>query len=84
MGMESPYAKANFLIYNCWETIGSHGGIIAGSLILDHAMTEEEAVEKIAVLKARHEEFNRTYHSLNKPGNTTRFVSILNRPEWWR
>jgi len=82
VGME--YAEAKFLIYNCWETIGSHGGIIAGSLILGHAMTEEEAVEKIAVLKARHEEFNSSHSFLNKPGDKTRFVSILNQPEWWR
>ena len=82
MGME--YAKAKFLIYNCWEKIGSHGGIIAGDLILGHAMTEEEAAEKIAVFKARREEFDASYPLLKKPGDKTRFVSIANRPEWWR
>ena len=77
MDTNAEYAKARFLIYNCWETIGSHGGIIAGSLLLDHAMTEKEAAEKIKVLKSRHDQ------SFKKPGNKTRFVSITNQPYWW-
>jgi hypothetical protein len=77
------YAKAKFLIYNCWETIGNHGGVIAGSLILGHAMTEEEAAEKIDIYRARHEEFNLSHPFLKKPGDKTRFVSIVNQPEWW-
>lgn len=78
------YAKARFLIYNCWETIGSHGGIIAGSLLLDHAMTEEEAAEKIEMFKGRHAELDKTFPRLKKPGDTTRFCSIINDPHWWR
>jgi hypothetical protein len=77
------YAKAKFLIYNCWETIGSHGGIIAGSLLLDHAMTEKEAAEKIEVFKARHDEFDAKF-PFKKPGDTRRFCSIVNDPHWWR
>jgi hypothetical protein len=78
------YATAKFLIYTCWETIGSHGGIIAGSLILGHAMTEKEVAEKIEVFRARQEEFDASHSFLNKPGDKRRFISILNQPEWWR
>ena len=83
MDTNAEYAKARFLIYKCWETIGSHGGIIAGSSLLDHAMTEEEATEKIEVFKARHDEFNKTFPLLQKPGDTRRFCHIVNQPYWW-
>ena len=82
--MESPYAKARFLIYNCWQTLGDHGGIIAGSVLLDHAMTELEAAEKIKVMKVRYEDFDKAYPSFTNPGKKTRFVSIPNNPDWWR
>jgi hypothetical protein len=84
MDPNAEYAKAKFLIYNRWETIGSHGGIIAGSLLLDHAMTEEEAAEKIDVFKARHDAFDVKFPLLKKPGNKTRFCRIVNDPHWWR
>lgn len=84
MDPNAEYAKAKFLIYNRWETIGSHGGIIAGSLLLDHAMTEEEAAEKIDVFKARHDAFDVKFPLLKKPGDTRRFCRIVNDPHWWR
>lgn len=62
------YATSNYLIYSCFETKSESGSIIAGSLLLDHALTEEEVDEKIAIYKER---------------GSLRLVFIKNRQEWW-
>ena len=68
------YSKAKFLVYNCWTE-----GQIAGSLLLDGAFNEEEAKEKIELYKERHNHYNSKYPSDTK----TRFVYIVNNPDWW-
>jgi len=74
------YASSKYLIYTCWESQGSHGGPISGSLIHPLvAQTEAEAEAHIAVLKERGEAFDRDFPTTTK----TRYVYILNRPEWW-
>ena len=83
--MSNPeYATAKFLIYSCWEVMGSHGGPIAGSLLIDHAMTKEEALEKIEVYKGRSAEFNQKFPSLNENGRKSRYCHIVNEPYWWK
>ena len=52
---------------------------IGGSLLLDCAETEEEANEKIAMYKARSDDFDQTV----VPSSTSRYIYILNRSEWW-
>ncbi len=77
-------ARSNYLVYNNWTTIGSHGGVIAGSHLLDLlVMTEEEAQSAVAAAEAQHKKFITDYHFLYKPTNTNRFCYIVNKPEWW-
>ena len=71
------YPNAKFLIYNSWESDAPYK--IGGSLLLDSAFTEEEAKEKIEVYKARHDDFEAKFPSSTR----TRFIYIVNRPEWW-
>jgi hypothetical protein len=73
------YPNAKFLIYNCWEKDEPYK--LAGSLLLDGALTEEEAKQKIEIYKARHDEFEIKFPSTHK--TRTRFTFIVNRSEWW-
>ena len=42
------YAKCGFLIYTCWATKPTNGSSsIAGSLLLDGALSEEEALSLV-------------------------------------
>jgi hypothetical protein len=73
------YPNAKFLIYNCWERDVPYK--VSGSLLLDCAITEDEAKEKLEVYKVRHDDFETKF-----PSNTntvTRFIYIVNQPEWW-
>ena len=76
------YATSNFLIYSCWETKRPGQSTIAGSNLLDCAMTEEEAAEKVKMYEARSEEFNQKFPLLNK-NQSSRFAVIKNNSEWW-
>jgi len=74
-------ARSNYLIYNCWTVVGSHGGIIGGSHLYDALiMTEEEAKAAVRLYEARHAEFEKKYPS---PATTNRFCYIKNRAEWF-
>jgi hypothetical protein len=67
--------KSSFLVYDCWETLGSHGGIIAGSHLYNLLiLTEEEAQKAVTFLKTRMPNDKHTKH---------RVVYIKNNPEWW-
>lgn len=73
-------SKSKYLIYNCWEVIGNHGGIIAGSHLYDMlVMTEDEAKQAVLTVERRNNEYNKKYHYASK----NRFVYIENRPEWF-
>jgi len=77
-------ARSKYLIYNNWTTIGSHGGVIAGSHLYDLlVMTEDEAIAAVAAAEVQHKKFITEYHFLHKPTNTNRFCYIVNQPEWW-
>jgi hypothetical protein len=67
------YANAKFLIYTSWEIDIPYK--IAGSLLLNGALTEEEAKEKVEIYKARHYEYDIIYR--------TKFIYIVNKAEWW-
>jgi hypothetical protein len=74
-------SRSKYLIYNCWEVVGSHGGIIAGSHLYDMlVMTEEEAKQAVILVEQRNNEYKQKYHFEGK----NRFVYIENRPEWFR
>ena len=76
------FPVSNFLIYNCWETKRPGQSTIAGDNLVDCAMTEEEAAEKVKMYEARSDEFNKKFPVLNK-NTTSRFAVIKNRSEWW-
>ena len=77
--LKSPdYASSAYLIYSCFETSKR----ICGSVLMDCAMTVEEAEEKIRVLKKRGEDFNAKYPIL-KDGTPKSIIYVTNQPHWW-
>jgi hypothetical protein len=78
------FAASKFLIYNCFETKSSPtASSIGGSALLDCAMTEEEAIQKIAVYKERQEDFDKKFPTSNY-SSSSRHTFIVNREEWWQ
>jgi len=59
------------------------GSTVSGSLIMSSANTPEEAHEKINILKIRKQDFNTKYPGLKKEGDTSDFIFIENKSEWW-
>jgi hypothetical protein len=76
--MNSKYATAKYLIHNSFMTAQR----IGGSILLDSAMTEEEALEKIAMYKARAASFRQSFPVFDE-GDVSRYTYIVNRAEWW-
>jgi hypothetical protein len=74
------YPNAKFLIYTKWKRDLPFK--IAGSLLLDCALTEEEAKEKVELYKGRHDEYDAKFPMVNSD-TVTQFIYITNRPEWW-
>ena len=72
------YPNAKFLIYNCWESNIPYK--VAGSLLLDCAITEDEAKEKLELYKSRHDHFETKIPSSN---TRTCFIYIVNQADWW-
>ena len=77
MSNRALYPIAKFLIYSEFMTTSRVGG----SLLLDCAMTEEEAKEKLKMYEERSVEFYKKMPIL-KNGTTTH-VYIPNQPYWW-
>ena len=78
--MALSYATSHYLIYICHTSKSSVSeSIIGGSLLIDHAQTKEEAVAKVAMYKARGDEFAAKFPS----SDTRRYVYIDNKREWW-
>ena len=71
------YSNAKFLIYNSWEKDTPYK--VSGSVLLDCAITEDEAKEKIEIYKSRHDDFEAKFPSSTR----TRFIYIVNQAEWW-
>ena len=64
-----------FIIYSCFEGKSSVSeSIIAGSLMLDTAETEDQAQQKVELYKERSEEFDRSYPTLKS--GTSRIIYI--------
>jgi hypothetical protein len=73
----SEYATAKFLIYSKFESAPElNKSVIAGSVIIDSALTEEEAKEKIRVYQER------SAACAVSRGHSS-YVYIANDPEWW-
>ena len=75
-------SEFGFLIYCCFESkMPSHlsASTVGGSLLLDKAVTEEEAVEKVAMYQ-KHAETPSLYHN---PSETRRYIYIKNQSHWW-
>ena len=75
-------SEFGFLIYCCFESkMPSHlsGSTVGGSLLLDKAVTETEAVEKVAIYQKRAE----TLLLYRNPSETSRYIYIKNQPQWW-
>ena len=69
-------SEFGFLIYCCFESkMPAHlsSSTVGGSLLLDRAVTEEEAVEKVAMYQKRAE----------TPSGTHLYIYIKNQPQWW-
>ena len=75
------YADSNFLIYVSWDKREAGKSTISGSLLLDSALTVEEAQEKVAMYKERAETFRK--ETWDDPNVTRRYNYIDNRREWW-
>lgn len=71
------YPNAKFLVYTCWKKDFPYK--VAGSLLLDGALTEKEAKEKVELYKLRHGECNTRFPLDTK----TRFIYIVNDPDLW-
>lgn len=80
------YSTSKYLIYSCFESKRSESeSTIAGSLLLDCADTIIEAAEKVAMYKARGEDYDREYDKyLNYYHKSTRYIYIDNKAEWWQ
>jgi hypothetical protein len=75
--------KSKYLVYTDWEVL-TENGLLGGSLLHDYLiMTEEEAKEKVELVKSRAEEFKKLFPSLTNDNRTSRYVYIENRSEWW-
>lgn len=72
----SAMKNAKFLIYSKFESFVELKSTIAGSLLIDSALTEEEAKEKISIYQERSAKCASRGHSS--------YVYIDNQPEWWR
>lgn len=72
------YTDSKFLIYACWSTHRPEESTISGSLLLDSALTVEEAQEKTVMYKERAESYG-----AGDPHTTRRYIYINNRREWW-
>jgi len=75
-------SEFGFLIYCCFESkMPPHlsGSTVGGSLLLDKAVTETEAVEKVAMYQKRAE----TRCLYSNPLETRRYIYIKNQPHWW-
>jgi hypothetical protein len=60
------YADSKFLIYTYWDS---------GCLLLNSAITAEEAEKKVEMYTDRATQYN--------PNQTRQYIYINNRPEWW-
>ena len=75
------YGTSRYLIYTCWETQCQKGGsTIGGSLLLDCAITKEEAETKRQMYEERGNDLEKV---MPRPQTSRRYVYIDNRPEWW-
>jgi hypothetical protein len=80
LATDMSYATSEYLVYTCFETKGSVSeSIVGGCLLLDRADTEQEAAEKVALYKARGDEFNAKFPS----PDARRYIFIKNQREWW-
>lgn len=71
------YHTAKFLIYSKFESkmpAELSQSTVAGSLLIDSALTEDEAKEKIRV-------YERSAAAAVSRGHS--YVYIANQPEWW-
>lgn len=77
--MRARLPTSKFLVYSCFDTPTAQGGTVAGSLLLDCAVTREEAEEKMAMYKERMEAYDRDHPTSTR----SRYCIINNNPEWW-
>ena len=68
--------NAKFLIYSKFESAPELKSVIAGSIIIDSADSEEEAKEKVRVYQER------SAACAVSRGHSS-YVYIANDPEWW-
>lgn len=75
------FARSKYLIYSQFETRSRMGGSIGGSLLIDCAMTQQDAEAKLAIYRQRLADFR--IQSPLSSNQKTSHVFIENDPEWW-
>lgn len=73
------FKESKYLIYSQWQNLFYTGSTIGGSLLLDCAMTKEEAEGMVAMYKQRAEDARTSLESIAK----TKYIYIQNQAEWW-
>jgi len=73
--MNSPYPTAKYLVYvQCTTNTTFSTSKLTTSALVDHAMTKEDATEKM-------KKYENIYRSV--PNTEYRVVFIENKPHWW-
>jgi len=73
--MNSPYPTAKYLVYvECTTNTTFSTSKLTTSALVDHAMTKEDATEKM-------KKYENIYRSV--PNTEYRVVFIKNKPHWW-
>ena len=63
------YQTAKYLLYSTYKASHAMAGApIAGNILVDYAMTEEEVKQKINYYQSRHDTFNKKFPSLSLNG----------------
>lgn len=71
--INNDYAHAEYLIYSTFETkFSMSDSTIAGSLLIDSAMTMDEVTQKVEV-----------YNSTLNDKSTSKIIYIANKKHWW-
>jgi hypothetical protein len=74
--LNEKYSNAKYLIYSTWETqFHLTPSKICGSLLIDSALTDEEAKKKVEMY-----EKNRIYSNSTKSS----IIYIQNKEHWWK
>jgi len=76
MNPKTAYEESTYLIYSCFDAA------ISGSVLIDSAITIEEAESKLIMYKERHDTCVKNNPALYR-GTKSRFCYIQNKAQYW-